>query len=139
MTTFGENFFWDNIFRETFRQLFCWIGRHMKLVIEKISWGGVYELFSKKWNIFLIFGPIPLKIELLAVHGSYYIGKITFLKNLHFFRYFFGSEKCCSVFQIFKILVFQLRDRFSQRWNLILKKAQILPFKAMSNYVKSRF
>ena len=56
----------------------------MKIVTEKINRGGVYESFQGKLHIFFIFGPIPLKIELLIVHGSCYMEKLTFLKNLHF-------------------------------------------------------
>ena len=68
------------------------------------------------------------------------MGKITFLKNLHFFDIFSGSEKCCSVFQIFKILGFPTsRSIFSEIKFDFEKKTQNLAFKAMSNYVKSRF
>ena len=54
--------------------------------------------FQETLHIFFIFGPIPLKIELLIVHGSCYMEKLTFLENLHFFDFFRGRKKCWSKF-----------------------------------------
>ena len=67
------------------------------------------------------------------------MGKITFLKNLHFFDIFSGSEKWCSVFQIFKILGLPASRSIFSEMKFDFEKKQILSFKAMSNYVKSRF